>query len=362
QDYYKLSILGRILAVGESDNFIRFTSSTPEEFEIDHSTDGSWNGIRFEDTPATNGISKLEYCLIEYSKAVEENGIGGAVSVYDLSKLEITNCIFQNNVADYGSAIGCMMHSSPKIISSLFKDNYAFIGGSPFYCSYSYPRITNNTIVNNPVLNEETFYATGAVHTFISKPQITNNIFWDNENNYFANQQLLECKAYYTTYNDIEFGHDGKGNINEDPLFLYSANYPFYLQENSPCIDAANADTTGLLLPEFDIFGNPRIFDGDGNGETVVDMGAFEFIEGFINTDDNVISNPSIILYNYPNPFNISTTVYFTAKNEKDAEIVIYNIKGQKIRQFSIFPEQSQAPYGAGNIQSSIVWDGTDQH
>ena len=32
------------------------------------------------------------------------------------------------------------------------------------------------------------------------------------------------------------------------------------------------------------------------------------------------------------------------------------------IRKFSIFPEQSQAPYGAGNIQSSIQWDGKDEN
>ena len=357
QDYYKLSILGRIIAIGVPDNFILFTTDEPELFSIDHSTEGCWNGIRFEDTPTTNEISKLKYCRIEYSKAAEENGIGGAISVYDFSKLEISDCIFQNNVADFGSAFGCTMHSSPKIISCLFKDNFAFIGGSPFYCSYSYPGITNNTIINNPVLNEEMFYATGAVHTFISKPQITNNIFWQNENNYFANQQLLECKDYYTTYNDIEFGHEGKGNIDEDPLFLNSVNYPFYLQENSPCIDAAKPDTTGLFLPEFDILGNDRIFDGEGNGEIIVDMGAFEYIEGFIGVNEIVMANPFTTLYNYPNPFKPSeagrssaTTIYFETTNlHENSRIEIFNIKGQKVKQFSDI-----------RGQHSVVWDGTD--
>ena len=56
----------------------------------------------------------------------------------------------------------------------------------------------------------------------------------------------------------------------------------------------------------------------------------------------------------YPNPFNPETTISFnlTAENiEKNIEIIIYNIKGQKIRQYSIF-----------NSQSSIVWDGTDEN
>ncbi|MBC8416301.1 MAG: hypothetical protein H8E11_07725, partial [Candidatus Cloacimonetes bacterium] len=39
---------------------------------------------------------------------------------------------------------------------------------------------------------------------------------------------------------------------------------------------------------------------------------------------------------------------FATENTEKHTELVIYNIKGQEIRQFSIF-----------NSQSSIVWDGT---
>ena len=104
-------------------------------------------------------------------------------------------------------------------------------------------------------------------------------------------------------------------------------------------------------------------------------------------TIEETIQPCFIFLYqNYPNPFNPSTTISFTltAENAEDAEILIYNIKGQKIRQYSIFPEQSprythsslsryahtslrdrrgrQVPYGAGNIQSSIVWDGKDEN
>jgi len=55
---------------------------------------------------------------------------------------------------------------------------------------------------------------------------------------------------------------------------------------------------------------------------------------------------------NYPNPFNPSTTISFSLNTETTevAELVIYNLKGQKIRQYSIF-----------NNHSSITWNGTDQ-
>jgi hypothetical protein len=59
----------------------------------------------------------------------------------------------------------------------------------------------------------------------------------------------------------------------------------------------------------------------------------------------------------YPNPFNPTTTILFnlTAKDAKNAEIVIYNIKGQKIRTLDAFPNG-----GLGTRE--VVWDGTDEN
>lgn len=65
-----------------------------------------------------------------------------------------------------------------------------------------------------------------------------------------------------------------------------------------------------------------------------------------------------ITLYqNYPNPFNPTTTITFnlTAADAKDAKLVIYNIKGQKIKTFQI-PQ-----YGIQN-PNCITWNGTDEN
>ena len=111
-DFYSFNIQGAIQAVGEPENFICFTSERPEFFEIDHSTAGAWNGIRFDNTNPANELSILKYCVFEYSKNVDQNGIGGVISCFDFSKLKIENCIFRNNAADFGGTIGMEFNSN----------------------------------------------------------------------------------------------------------------------------------------------------------------------------------------------------------------------------------------------------------
>jgi parallel beta-helix repeat protein len=64
------------------------------------------------------------------------------------------------------------------------------------------------------------------------------------------------------------------GNINADPLFIDPASGDYRLLATSPCIDTG---TNGFVLSTMDMAGNPRIMDGDLDGDAVVDMGTYEF-------------------------------------------------------------------------------------
>ncbi|MDA3814142.1 MAG: T9SS type A sorting domain-containing protein [Candidatus Cloacimonetes bacterium] len=59
-------------------------------------------------------------------------------------------------------------------------------------------------------------------------------------------------------------------------------------------------------------------------------------------------------LSNYPNPFNPSTTISFSVNTEniEDTELVIYNMKGQKVKQ--LINDQLSAG------QHSTIWNGKD--
>lgn len=64
----------------------------------------------------------------------------------------------------------------------------------------------------------------------------------------------------------------------------------------------------------------------------------------------------SSLSQNYPNPFNPTTTISFSLNTEsiKDTKIIIYNIKGQRVKSYSI--DQSSLVEGKG----SVVWNGND--
>ena len=72
-------------------------------------------------------------------------------------------------------------------------------------------------------------------------------------------------------------------------------------------------------------------------------------------TENHQLPMTGYRLSNYPNPFNPTTTISFTAEDAKDAELMIYNVKGQKVKTFHVILSGVEG-------QSSIVWDGTDQN
>ena len=81
------------------------------------------------------------------------------------------------------------------------------------------------------------------------------------------------------------------------------------------------------------------------------DNGAYMLTNYTVGIEEDDLKNQNCILNNYPNPFNSSTTISFNLIAD-DAKIEIYNIKGQKVKQFEIQNLKSEI--------HKVVWDGTD--
>jgi hypothetical protein len=130
-----------------------------------------------------------------------------------------------------------------------------------------------------------------------SHPKVRNAIFWNNmaegvtgtigasinnESNSTISitHSLLEASGGSGWTLDTSFV-DLLGNIDENPKFITpispaaapTATGNLHLQADSPAIDVG--DNTFAAVA-FDLDGKERIKDGDGDGEAIVDMGAYE--------------------------------------------------------------------------------------
>ncbi len=70
------------------------------------------------------------------------------------------------------------------------------------------------------------------------------------------------------------------------------------------------------------------------------------------NNQENYILSVPVLNNNYPNPFNPSTTISFSIPKESKVDLIIYNIKGQKVKVLAA------SKFDKGN--HSVIWDGND--
>jgi hypothetical protein len=129
-------------------------------------------------------------------------------------------------------------------------------------------------------------------------------------------------------------------------------------------ITNSNGDSLITEEDEAEIFGSTQFPDGyyyfkviarDASMNSTIDSMLVYFNNGISSTEDNQLLITSYQLTNYPNPFNPETTIQFTAENVESAEVIIYNIKGQKIKTFDVI-------LCGGEGQSSMIWNGTDDN
>ncbi|MCK4653811.1 MAG: T9SS type A sorting domain-containing protein [Candidatus Cloacimonetes bacterium] len=90
------------------------------------------------------------------------------------------------------------------------------------------------------------------------------------------------------------------------------------------------------------------------NEDTEIKENYIHVTEG-VSSDEDIMPIASQLIGNYPNPFNPITTISFiTTANTVNTKIVIYNIKGQKVKTLA------NNRFNVGTHQ--VVWDGKDEN
>ena len=145
----------------------------------------------------------------------------------------------------------------------------------------------------------------------------------------------------------------GLGNIDKDPLFLGSEQYPYAIDAGSPCIDAGTLELPPwITLPAYDIAGNPRVY-----GESV-DMGAYEYgpwVGVPSVPSSKFIVQSSKLMEVSPNPFSYGTYVSYELKENGRLNISVYSISGMKVKTLV-------NNTGSVGDKGNFYWDGSDQN
>jgi len=296
--------------------------------------------------------------LITNTSFINNNGTvhgGGIYCKFDSSP-SLTDVVFRENTSSYGAAMNFNDESNPWIIRALITDNYSTNSSGAFSCGYdSYPVIINSTISNNTAITA------GVSYIYDSHPIFVNTIIWNNspEAFYFSDWEEFNNSITFA-YSDVQGGIDDiinseyatinwlEGNIESDPMFNDPYFNDFTLVSGSPCID------TGTSFFEWN---NETMVDMSTDEYIGIapDMGVFEF-EATDVSDELIVKNAGIILSNYPNPFNPETTIYFsTTESTESLELVIYNLKGQRVKLISI-NQFTDSPV------HQVIWNGTDDN
>jgi len=183
------------------------------------------------------------------------------------ARLTLEDSVLVNNYAGaYGGGMNASC-TSANLTNVLIISNTSEAGGAMSALFGSDVTIQNSTMSGNQANEAILGEAVGGPWPAIT---ILNSIVWGNTGN------SLDCSTAHcddVTYSDVEGERPGTGNTDADPMFVDAANGDYHLSPGSPCIDAGI--DTGL---DTDFEGDPRPFDGDGDGIAKCDMGADEWV------------------------------------------------------------------------------------
>jgi len=339
---------------------------------IDYSIDIIIKDVNFVNNRAKGGgavyISTSQVIFNNVLVKHNSSNAGGGIEIRKNSNPVFINCIIDSNYTitpdwGFGGAISNNVESNSIFINTQITNNVSdncsgitVSGGAGSYCD---PTFVNCTICGNSenpggTIRQGDHSHVSLINTIIRNPSQEEIIFWEGYPEKTVSLSYCNIDGGIDAINTNNSGNIiwGDGNIDEDPLFVGGDPFSYELTPQSPCIDAGTPDTIGLHLPETDLAGNPRIFNGR------IDIGAYE-CQDTVSVDEpdtNFIHN-LYLFQNTPNPFTNETEILFITADYtrvEDYSLSIYNTKGQLIRQFD----------GRTNdfwVKTKIVWDGTDE-
>lgn len=268
---------------------------------------------------------------------------GGGIAVFLSEDILICGNEMYENRCTAGGGI-YTQESEVFVIGNLIHDNRPGWGAGGVYFHMSDVLLVNNTICNNIVAHESSGWG-GGMACSISNITVYNSIFYGNYASNLGTQIYINRLADPDFFfNNIQGGLDAFGlndtvtytgiyenNIDVDPHFIGMGDYPYALAFNSPCTNAGSPDTTGLMIPEFDLAGFDRIVQGS------IDIGAYENQSHVLVPEIECGGDVMI----YPNPTDGKVTILIPNKEFENAEVFVEDLCGNRVLQTMLMQHET---------------------
>jgi hypothetical protein len=329
----------------------KFLTTGDQSFIFTTIIDGSQQGSTIEMADIQGSSLAIIGLTIQAGLRDTTGGsFGGGIRCENSNILIANNFIYGNICFVYGGGIYCY-GSDVVIRNNLILQNVGRLvagHGGGIACIESDAVIYNNTISLNSSDMGGGIYISGG------NAEIANTIIYGNLAPFDSQISVAGGDPLFR-YCDIEGGWSGEGIITDDPLFK-SGDYHLMSSDcgdntSSPCIDAGDPDIPDLIL------------DCDwGLGTSRSDIGAFgggDIATTGINDFEFNLPDRILLSYNYPNPFNASTTISYSLSRASDVSIEIYDLLGRRIETFEQGfqqPGQYSRLWDGGNVSSGIYY------
>jgi hypothetical protein len=282
----------------------------------------------------------IQYCSprIRFNRIIENtiydsyhpDGGGGGIHFGGGNPI-IENNIIQNNFGYCGMGI-CIYGTGGIVRNNIISGNYGgqVYGSGAVYTFSNYNSIPV-IIENNTIVKNSSIVGSAGLRLYNSNYNYArNNIIWGN----IPSQMSVSGCNPTVTYNDIDGGWSGTGNINLNPQFIGNS---FYLNSSSPCKDAGDPGNayndpqdpqhTGYAL--FPALGTIRNDMGAFGGPHCSILGTP--LISIKNINSPVVSDYHLF-QNYPNPFNPATKIVFQIPKSDFVMLDVYDISGRLVQ------------------------------
>jgi len=288
-----------------------------------------YDNVKILDNTGTNWYGGMEYegsnvtidgCLFEGNCAGSEVDDPLVVALncdYIRGDLIVRNCVFRNNTGNSWEPYSyiALFDLHPLYESRMIIENNLFEGNDIYGSIVSIISEDGEAIISgNTFAGNENNFPTMRV---FGNAEVYNNIFWNNgPTAYEIQADVWSGVSYEMTVDccDIEGGqaavhHEGgeayltwgDGNIDADPLFEEVYGWPYMLSAGSPCIDQGQPEPDSTLYG-YDLGGNERVWDGDGDGVARMDMGCLEYQPMYAPTDLQATADGHCVVLTWTQP------------------------------------------------------------